>query len=50
VLSDRDIIVGARAAATELVDADPALAGYPALAGVVGALAGSDRAEYLEKA
>jgi ATP-dependent DNA helicase RecG len=50
VLSDREIIVGARAAATELVDADPALAGYPALARVVGALAGSDRAEYLEKA
>jgi ATP-dependent DNA helicase RecG len=50
VLADEDLITAARAAATDLVDADPALAGYPALARAVAALAEDDRAEYLEKA
>jgi ATP-dependent DNA helicase RecG len=50
VLDDEDLIVGARAAAVDLVDADPALADHPALAEAVGALLENDRAEYLEKA
>src|SRR5262249_57696139 len=50
VLTDEDLIVAARAEATELVDADPALAGYPALADAVSLLAEGERAEYLEKA
>ncbi|HEU5416234.1 MAG TPA: ATP-dependent DNA helicase RecG [Streptosporangiaceae bacterium] len=49
LVRDEDLIGQARAAAIELVDADPALAGYPALAAAVGALE-SERAEYLEKA
>jgi ATP-dependent DNA helicase RecG len=50
VLVDEDLIVSARAEATELVAADPALAGYPALAEAVSALTEGERAEYLEKA
>jgi ATP-dependent DNA helicase RecG len=50
VLDDEDLIVEARAAATGLVDADPALAGYPALADAVTLLTENERAEYLEKA
>jgi ATP-dependent DNA helicase RecG len=50
VLADEDLIVEARAAATDLVDTDPALAGYPALADAVAALTEDQRAEYLEKA
>jgi ATP-dependent DNA helicase RecG len=50
VLTDEDLIVAARAEATELVDADPALASYPALADAAGALAEAEQAEYLEKA
>jgi ATP-dependent DNA helicase RecG len=50
VLEDEDLIAAARAAATDLVDADPALADYPALAAAVAALVDDDRAEYLEKA
>jgi ATP-dependent DNA helicase RecG len=50
VLDDEELIVEARADASDLVDADPALAGYPALADAVAALIEDDRAEYLEKA
>jgi ATP-dependent DNA helicase RecG len=50
VLTDEDLIVAARAEATELVDADPALAGYPALADAASTLAEAEQAEYLEKA
>ncbi|HUZ25892.1 MAG TPA: ATP-dependent DNA helicase RecG [Streptosporangiaceae bacterium] len=50
VLDDEELIARARTAATALVDADPALAGHPALAAAVGALLENDRAEYLEKA
>jgi ATP-dependent DNA helicase RecG len=49
LVRDEDLIGQARAAAIELVDADPALADYPALADAVGALE-SERTEYLEKA
>jgi ATP-dependent DNA helicase RecG len=50
VLTDEDLIVAARAAANDLVDADPALADHLALADAVAALVQDDRAEYLEKA
>jgi len=50
VLSDEDLIGQARAEAIELVDADPALAGYPALADAVAALVQAEQAEFLEKA
>jgi ATP-dependent DNA helicase RecG len=50
VLDDEGVIVGARAAAIDLVDADPALADHPALADAVGAMVAGDRADYLEKA
>ncbi len=47
---DEDLIVAARAAATGLVDADPALAGQPALASAVASRLEDEQAEYLEKA
>jgi ATP-dependent DNA helicase RecG len=47
---DEDLIVAARAQASALVDADPALAGEPALAAAVAALLEHEDAEYLEKA
>ncbi len=50
VLADKDTIIQARAEAVDLVDADPALAGYPALADAVAALVEAERAEFLEKA
>ncbi len=50
VLTDSDLIGQARAEAIKLVDADPALAGYPALAQAVAALVEAEQAEYLEKA
>jgi ATP-dependent DNA helicase RecG len=50
VIDDEKLIVAARAAATELVDADLALAGYPALADAVALLTEHERAEFLEKA
>jgi ATP-dependent DNA helicase RecG len=49
LVRDEDLIGQARAAAIDLVDADPALTGYPALADAVGALE-AERTEYLEKA
>ncbi len=50
MLATRTLIVQARAEAVDLVDADPALAGDPALADAVAALLEDERAEYLEKA
>ena len=50
VLRDRDLIVTARQEATDLVDADPELAGYPALAAEMSALLDEEQAGYLEKA
>jgi ATP-dependent DNA helicase RecG len=50
LLDDEDLIGDARVAATDLVDADPALAGHPALADAVAALLDTERTEYLEKA
>ena len=47
---DEDLIVAARAAATDLVDADPALADHPALAGAVATMLEHEQAEFLEKA
>ena len=44
VLPDRDLIVAARQEATGLVDADPDLAGYPALAAEMSALLDEEQA------
>jgi ATP-dependent DNA helicase RecG len=49
VLRDRDLIVTARKEATDLVDADPELAGYPALAAEMSALLDEEQAGFLEK-
>jgi ATP-dependent DNA helicase RecG len=49
VLHDRDLIVAAREEATGLVDADPDLAGYPALAAEMTALLDEEQAGFLEK-
>jgi ATP-dependent DNA helicase RecG len=49
LLKDEELIGRARREATELVAADPALAGYPALASAVRILLDQERAEYLEK-
>ena len=50
VLRDRDLIVTARAEATDLVDADPELAGHPAMATEMSALLDEEQAGFLEKA
>jgi ATP-dependent DNA helicase RecG len=50
LLADEDLIGDARRAATELVDADPALAGQRGLAAAIDALLAEQRAEFLEKA
>ncbi|MGI9007120.1 MAG: ATP-dependent DNA helicase RecG [Streptosporangiaceae bacterium] len=50
LLKDENLIGLARHEATELVGADPALAGEPALAGAISALLDTERAEYLAKA
>jgi ATP-dependent DNA helicase RecG len=50
LLRDEDLIGQARQEAEELVGADPALAGQPALAAAITALLDAERAEYLEKA
>ncbi len=50
LLADEELIGLARRAAADLVDADPALAGQPALAAAVRALLAQQQAEYLEKA
>jgi ATP-dependent DNA helicase RecG len=49
LLRDEDVIAQAREAARALVDADPLLAKHPALAAAAEALAGGERAGYLEK-
>ncbi len=50
VARHEDVIVDARAAAHDLVDADPSLAAYPALAAAVAELDRDEQAEFLEKA
>jgi ATP-dependent DNA helicase RecG len=50
LLKDENLIGDARQEAQRLVDADPALAGQPALAAAVRVLLDRERAEYLEKA
>jgi len=50
LLRDEELIGQARREAEELVGADPALAGHPALAAAITALLDDERAEYLEKA
>ncbi len=50
LLKDEDLIGQARDEARELVAADPALAGQPALAAAVRELLDREQAEYLEKA
>ncbi|MFJ5233481.1 ATP-dependent DNA helicase RecG [Kitasatospora sp. NPDC088391] len=49
VLDDEDVIATARAEATRLVGADPALADHPELRTALESLLDADRAEYLEK-
>jgi ATP-dependent DNA helicase RecG len=50
LLEDEDLIGQARQEASELVEADPELAGEPGLATVVAELADHERAAFLEKA
>jgi ATP-dependent DNA helicase RecG len=50
LLDDEELIGQAREEATDLVDADPALAGQPGLAEAVRALIDAERASFLEKA
>ncbi len=50
LLKDEELIGQARQEAEELVGADPALAGQPALAGAIAVLLDAERAEFLEKA
>jgi ATP-dependent DNA helicase RecG len=50
LLRDEELIGQARHEAEDLVGADPALAGQPALAAAITALLDAERAEYLEKA
>jgi ATP-dependent DNA helicase RecG len=50
LLRDEDLIVAARAEASDIVAADPTLAAHPLLAAQVAALVSDDQAQYLEKA
>jgi ATP-dependent DNA helicase RecG len=50
LLRDEDLIGQARDDATELVDADPALAGQPGLAAAVRSLVDAEQTSFLEKA
>jgi ATP-dependent DNA helicase RecG len=50
LLRDEDLIVAARAEASDLVAADPDLCAHPLLAAQVAALVADAQAEYLEKA
>ncbi|HEY7007368.1 MAG TPA: ATP-dependent DNA helicase RecG [Jatrophihabitantaceae bacterium] len=50
LLRDEDVIVAARAEASDLVAADPELDGHPALAREVAELVADERASYLDKA
>jgi ATP-dependent DNA helicase RecG len=49
VIRDGDVIADARAAAEDVVAADPQLTSNPALAAAVNALVGTEAAEYLER-
>ena len=49
VLTDEDVIVAAREAATAYLDADPDLSGTPGVRAAVDALEDSERADYLDK-
>ena len=49
VLRDEDTIVAARAAATDLLDDDPDLAGAPGLAALVAQLEASERGEFVDR-
>ena len=49
LLRDEELIVAARAEATDLVERDPELAEHPGLAAQVAALLRDDQADYLEK-
>ncbi|MFD5827992.1 ATP-dependent DNA helicase RecG [Lentzea sp. NPDC060358] len=50
LLRDEDVIADARAAAQQVVDADPDLEKHPGLAGMVATLLTAERADFLEKA
>jgi ATP-dependent DNA helicase RecG len=50
LLQDEDLIVEARAEAQSVVDADPRLAGHPALVGAIRVLLDEEQAKFLEKA
>ncbi len=50
LLRDEDLIVQARAEAQALVDADPQLAGHPALISAIRVLLDEEQAKFLEKA
>ena len=50
LLKDEELIGLARQEAEEMIGADPALAGQPALAAAIAALLDEERAEFLEKA
>jgi ATP-dependent DNA helicase RecG len=50
VIKDEDVIEQAREDATEVVTADPELAGHPELRDLVDRLVSDDRADYLDKA
>jgi ATP-dependent DNA helicase RecG len=50
VIKDEDVIEKAREDATEVVTADPELAGHPELRDLVDRLVSDDRADYLDKA
>jgi ATP-dependent DNA helicase RecG len=50
LLGDEALIGQAREEATALVEADPELAGHPALAAAIGSLLDEEQAEFLEKA
>ena len=49
VLTDEDVIVSAREAATAYLDKDPDLTGTPGLRAAVLAIEESERAEFLDK-
>jgi ATP-dependent DNA helicase RecG len=50
VLRDEDTIVAAREAATALLDTDPELASWPALAAAVARMEQSRQSDFMEKA
>jgi len=50
LLRDEELIVQARAEAQAVVDADPRLAGHPALVSAIRTLLDEEQAEFLEKA